>query len=82
MAHDAATAGRRRPSRRRWLVAVIFTVGALAACADNQDPGLIDSPGSGADTTSNTLGQCPPGGPDPTTSPAGCIDADGKVQRP
>lgn len=64
------------------MAAIVFAAVALVACADNQDPGLVDSPGSGADTTSNTLGQCPSGGPDATTSPAGCIDADGQVQRP
>ena len=54
---------------------------ALLGCADSQDPGL--DPGAGEPgTTSNTLGQCPAGGPDGTTPPAGCVGEDGQVQRP
>jgi hypothetical protein len=53
---------------------------ALAGC-DEQDPGVepsTDAPG----TTSNTLGQCPEGGPDITTPEAGCLGPDGSVLRP
>ena len=74
----------RRPSARRNAAAVVLAaVVALGACSDGQDPGL--DPGLGGDqpgTTSNTLGQCPAGGPDETTPPAGCIGADGQVLRP
>ncbi|MDE0801880.1 MAG: hypothetical protein OSA99_01025 [Acidimicrobiales bacterium] len=70
-------------TRRRVRSAVGAAVVAVSlfGCADSQDPGL--DPGSGEPgTTSNTLGQCPPGGPDATTPPAGCIGDDGQVLRP
>ena len=71
--------------RVRWLSGVFACAAVLAvgACSDGQDPGL--DPGIGGDqpaTTSNTLGQCPAGGPDATTPPAGCIGPDGQVLRP
>lgn len=73
-----------RARARRRLTAILFAaVVTLGACSDGQDPGL--DPGLGGDqpaTTSNTLGQCPAGGPDATTPPAGCIGADGQVLRP
>ena len=73
-----------RARTRRRLTAVVFAaVLALGACSDGQDPGL--DPGLGGDqpgTTSNTLGQCPAGGPDATTPPAGCIGPNGQVLRP
>lgn len=65
---------------RSFAVAVVVSV-ALFGCSDAQDPGL--DPGAGEPgTTSNTLGQCPPGGPDATTPSAGCIGDDGQVLRP
>lgn len=67
--------------RARSAAAVIVMVVALTGCSDAQDPGL--DPGTGEPgTTSNTLGQCPPGGPDATTPSAGCIGDDGQVLRP
>lgn len=52
----------------------------LAACTDGQDPGVpSQDPPAG---TSDTLGRCPPGGPDATTPPAGCLSAEGQVLRP
>ena len=60
------------------MVAVVAL--ALAGCADGQDPGLV--PDDGPARTSDTLGACPPGGPDATTPAAGCLDADGTVLRP
>lgn len=65
---------------RRLLVAAALTL-ALAGCADQQDPGLVESPDEPA-TTSNTLGQCPDDGPDATTPAAGCLGPDGQVLRP
>lgn len=67
--------------RRR--VAVLGLVAALVvgACNADQDPGL-DPGTTGPAQTSNTLGACPPGGPDATTPPAGCLGPDGSVLRP
>lgn len=59
---------------------VLTAVLALGACSDGQDPGLPPQGTSGG--TSNTLGRCPPGGPDATTPPAGCLSDDGRVLRP
>ncbi len=71
-------------TRRRGRLAAVVLAAALmmAGCADTQDPGLVDTPGDDPGTTSNTLGQCPAGGPDSTTPSAGCIDDDGQVVRP
>ncbi len=67
---------------RRRVAALVLAGGVvLGACADSQDPGLVDQDNVPS-TTSNTLGQCPADGPDATTLPAGCLDADGQVQRP
>ena len=63
---------------RRLLAAAVLTV-VLAACEDGQDPGL--TPQERPAGTSDTLGACPPGGPDATTPPAGCLDDDGTVRR-
>jgi hypothetical protein len=63
------------------VAAVALGLGA-AGCESGQDPGVTPSSSGGAGTTSNTLGACPPGGPDATTPAAGCLDADGRVQRP
>lgn len=70
-----------RPLRRstRSLLLVLLV---LAGCGS--DPPALD-PGLGTDApaeTSNTLGACPPGGPDATTPAAGCLGPDGSVQRP
>jgi hypothetical protein len=54
---------------------------ALAACSSGQDPGVTSVDG-GPTTTSRPLAPCPPGGPDATTPPAGCIGDDGSVLRP
>lgn len=70
----------RRPRDR--LAAVVLVGVVLTGCADSQDPGLVDTPGNEPNPTSDTLGRCPDGGPDATTAPAGCIGADGRVQRP
>lgn len=63
-------------------VAAVALVLVLAACESDQDPGLdpgvVDAPAG----TSDTLGTCPPGGPDATTPEAGCLGPDGSVQRP
>lgn len=68
-------------SPRARVLAVVFALGVLAGCADDQDPGLEPTGGEPA-TTSNTLGQCPADGPDDTTPPAGCIGPDGQVLKP
>ncbi len=67
---------------RRGRLAAVVAVGLLAGCASGQDPGLVDQQPTGPTTTSHTLGPCPPGGPDATTPPAGCLDANGQVLRP
>lgn len=70
------------PGRLGHLVpAVALALALLAGCSDGQDPGLAPG-GERPESTSNTLGQCPPDGPDATTPAAGCIDAGGQVRRP
>lgn len=62
----------------------ILAAGALAlaaACAADQDP-EIAPPTDGPVTTSRALPACPADGPDPSTTPAGCVAEDGTVQRP
>ena len=82
------SAAERSPIRlRARFASAAFACLALfgaAARSDGQDPGLDPGVGSGDEpaTTSNTLGQCPAGGPDATTPPAGCIGPDGQVLRP
>ena len=66
--------------RTRTLVAILALVAGVAACGSDQDPGFTPDTGGGPSTTSHTLGTCPPGGPDATTPPAGCLDAEGNVQ--
>ncbi len=61
-------------------IAVAFALATLVACGDSQDPGLGPS-GDRPASTSNTLGQCPDGGPDATTPAAGCIGPEGQVLR-
>ena len=67
--------------RRRAAVAVALVL-VLAGCESDQDPGLDPGVVEGTARTSDTLGTCPPGGPDATTPDAGCIGPDGSVQRP
>ncbi len=65
----------------RLAPAVALALTLLVGCSDGQDPGLAPG-GERPESTSNTLGQCPPGGPDATTPVAGCIDSGGQVRRP
>lgn len=66
--------------RRAILAAGLLLAGA---CSSGQDPGVPASPGSsGPTTTSHLLERCPPGGPDATTPPEGCLDEEGVVVRP
>lgn len=67
---------------RRAAALVVVLVISLSACG-SEDPGLDPGSGTGGPAeTSNTLGQCPPGGPDATTPAAGCLGPDGAVLRP
>ena len=68
-------------SRRAAVVAVAFVL-PLGGCDSNQDPGLAPGAVEGSERTSDTLGACPPGGPDVTTPEAGCLGPDGSVLRP
>ena len=66
----------------RRVAALILVV--ATACSAGQDPGVDPGPastGRGPSTTSQVLSPCPDGGPDATTPPAGCLDADGNVVR-
>jgi len=69
---------------RRAAALAVAVLLASVGCEGGQDPGL--DPGLGTDDapaqTSDTLGACPPGGPDETTPAAGCLGDDGTVQRP
>ncbi len=66
--------------RRALLVAAIVLA---SACTSEQDPGVPATPDDGGpSTTSRVLERCPPGGPDASTPPAGCLDDDGSVVRP
>lgn len=65
----------------RRIAALVLVLVVVAGCAEEQDPGFAPSDGQ-PNTTSNTLGICPPGGPDVTTPPAGCLGPDGSVLRP
>lgn len=70
-------------ARRRFTALLLAAALALAACESTQDPGLDPGAGtSGPAPTSDTLPDCPPGGPDATTPPAGCLGPGGAVQRP
>ena len=56
---------------------------ALGACSRDQDPGIVPTATTRADgetTVPQLIGECPPGGPDTTIPPAGCVDEDGIVQ--
>lgn len=64
----------------RSVSAALVALSALAGCGAQQDPGVPLAP-AGPQITSVTLGPCPPGGPDATTPPAGCLDPDGNVLR-
>jgi hypothetical protein len=67
-------------SPRRWAAAAAVVL--VGACASGQDPGLEQGPAAdrGSTTTPQFLQACPPGGPDATTPPAGCVDEDGNVR--
>lgn len=68
---------------RRRVAALTVAAGlVLGACESDQDPGLDPGVTDGPAQTSDTLGACPPGGPDGTTPPAGCLGSDGSVLRP
>lgn len=69
-------------ARRRLLRLLAVVALALAACESGQDPGIAPEQLDGPAPTSDTLPDCPPGGPDATTPPAGCLGPDGSVQRP
>ena len=77
--HDEMIREARRP--RRWILAAAIVL-VLAGCESDQDPGLDPGVGEADARTSDTLGTCPPGGPDATTPEAGCLGPDGAVQRP
>lgn len=66
---------------RRWAALVLLAAMAATGCTDGQEPGIVPGSSDGPAPTSDTLGRCPPGGPDATTPPAGCIGEDGTVQR-
>lgn len=68
-------------TRRAAAVALGLAL-ALGACESDQDPGLDPGVVDGPARTSDTLGSCPPGGPDETTPAAGCLGPDGAVLRP
>ena len=67
---------------RRAAVVLLALAVTLGACESDQDPGLDPGGADGPAQTSNTLGTCPPGGPDATTPAAGCLGPDGSVLRP
>ena len=67
---------------RRVVLALALLL-AVGACSRDQDPGIVPTASTRpGDTTlpPQLLGECPPGGPDATTPPAGCVDEDGVVQ--
>lgn len=68
--------------RRRLLCLLAVAALALGACESDQDPGLDADRLDGPAPTSDTLPDCPTGGPDATTPPAGCLGPDGAVLRP
>lgn len=65
----------------RRLAALLLAL-AAAGCESAQDPGLDPSLTDGPAPTSDTLPDCPAGGPDATTPDAGCLGPDGAVLRP
>ena len=67
--------------RRRGAVAFLALVLSVAACTTD-DPPALDTDPDAPGITSDTLPECPLGGPDETTPPAGCLDSDGSVVRP
>lgn len=67
---------------RRLAALVLVAALAVSACESDQDPGLDPGLTDGPAPTSDTLPDCPPGGPDATTPDAGCIAGDGSVRRP
>lgn len=67
---------------KRLVPALLLVLVSVGSCSSGQDPGISPDATSGPTTTSRTLEPCPDGGPDETTSPAGCLDEDGNVLRP
>ena len=68
---------------RRALAAGAVAVLLVApACSSGQDPGVEQAPTGDRGSTAppQLLQPCPPGGPDETTPPAGCVDEDGTVR--
>jgi hypothetical protein len=65
----------------RRLLAVALAVSIGAACSSGQEPEIAPASDGGPVTTSRALQPCPPGGPDETTPPAGCLDDEGNVVR-
>ena len=66
------------------VAATVLLLGA-GACARDQDPGIEPTGTTVEGATTEPprfLGPCPPGGPDATTPPAGCVDDEGNVLRP
>ncbi len=70
--------GRRTRALAAAAVGVLLMVG-VAACGNDQNPGIQPTGSSGPSTTSHLIGSCPPGGPDATTPPVGCLDAHGNL---
>ena len=70
-----------RGRRAGTAAAAALLLSVLTGCTAEQDPGVPPAD-DGPVETSDTLGACPDGGPDATTPAAGCLDADGMVQRP
>ena len=65
---------------RRVAALLVLVAGGLLL---GQDPGVDPEHASRArPPPRTTLQPCPDGGPDATTPPAGCLDADGNVVRP
>lgn len=65
----------------RGAVALLALALSVAACTTDDPPALDTDPDTPR-VTSDTLPDCPTGGPDETTPPAGCLDPEGKVVRP
>jgi hypothetical protein len=71
--------------RRAVAVALLTLSIAVAGCSSGQDPTFEEDQPSGPTSSTEPgrhLQACPPGGPDETTPPAGCLDDDGNVIYP
>lgn len=60
----------------------VLALGLTAASCTTDDPPALETDPDAPGITSDTLPDCPRGGPDGTTPQAGCIDPDGSVVRP